>query len=143
MHGHDGANAITVKRATPNIQTGTEQVTRPRINEMPNTSVINQATYFQREFAGNPPFYKPQITRIEATNRKLVTNLARQNLPKCHPDIFHGDPTLFHPWKKSFEATIQDADLIPTKEMSYLRNYTGGKVQALLDNFLETSAKRS
>ena len=57
--GHDRVNAMTVNRETPNIQTGTEQVTWPRINEMPNTSIINQATYFPQGFAGNLPIYKP------------------------------------------------------------------------------------
>jgi fructosamine-3-kinase len=49
--------------------------------------------------------------------------------------MFEGDPTLFNPWKRSFEAMVQDAHLNPAQVMAYLRNYTGGKAQALVDNF--------
>ena len=60
--------------------------------------------------------------------------MARQNLPKCHPEIFEGDATLFQPWKRAFEAMIQDANLNPNQEMAYRRNYTKGKVRDLVDN---------
>ncbi len=98
-------------------------------------------------FAGNPPIYKPVIAHLEVvianqcieaivhTNQQIVANLARQNLPNCHPDVFDGDPTLFHPWKRSFQAMTQDASLSPSQEIAYLRNYTKGKVQDLVDHF--------
>ena len=48
---------------------------------------------------------------IAATNQQLAASLVRQSLPKCHPDTFSGDVTMFHPWKNSFEAMIRDADI--------------------------------
>ena len=36
-----------------------------------------------------------------ASNRQLVAALAKQNLPKCHPDVFKGDVAMFHSWKRS------------------------------------------
>ena len=69
------------------------------------------------------------------TNERVVASLARQNLPKCHPEVFESDATLFQPWKRAFKAMIQDANLNPNQEMAYLRNYTKGKVRDLVDNF--------
>jgi hypothetical protein len=98
-------------------------------------------------FAGNPPIFTPVpsipsptvfqecIEGIAKTNERVVASLARQNLPKCHPEVFEGDATLFQPWKKAFEAMIQDANLNPNQEMAYLRNYTKGKVRELVDNY--------
>ena len=37
------------------------------------------------------------IETLTSVNQQIVAGLARQNLPKCHPDVFSGDPTLFHP----------------------------------------------
>ncbi len=114
----------------------------------PNNAVGEQFPPFApKGFAGNPPIYKPVIAHPEVvianqyiegivhTNQQIVANLARQNLPKCHPDVFDGDPTLFHPWKRSFQAMTQDASLSPSQEIAYLRNYTKGKVQDLVDHF--------
>ncbi len=81
------------------------------------------------------------IEGIVHTNQQIVANLARQNLPKCHPDVFDRDPTLFHPWKRSFQAMTQDASLSPSQEIAYLQNYTKGKVQDLFDHFRMLNSK--
>ena len=64
-----------------------------------------------------------------------MASLVRQSLPKCHPDIFDGDATLFHPWKRAFEAMIHKADVSSAQEINYLRMYTSGDVQRLVDNY--------
>ncbi|CAB3982719.1 Hypothetical predicted protein [Paramuricea clavata] len=98
-------------------------------------------------FAGNQPIYKLLTTHPEVvianqciegiaqTNQQIVASLASQNLPKCHPDVFDGDATLFHPWKGSFQAMTQDANLSPSQEIAYLRNYTKGNAQDLVNHF--------
>lgn len=72
---------------------------------------------------------------IMATNKQLITSLARQSLPKCHPDTFGGDATLFHPWKSAFKAMMQGADIPPDQEVNYLRQYTKGDAQRLVDSY--------
>ena len=61
------------------------------------------------------------IETLTFSNKQLVAGLARQNLPKCHPDTFSGDPTIFHPWKMAFKARISDAEVSPVNEINYLR----------------------
>ena len=68
-------------------------------------------------------------------NQQIVAGLARQNLPKCQPDVFSGDPTLFHPWKAAFKAMLIDTDVSPTQEINYLRSFTSGSPQRLVDNY--------
>ncbi|CAB4041196.1 Hypothetical predicted protein [Paramuricea clavata] len=85
--------------------------------------------------SAGPAAYQECIEGIAKTNERVVASLAIQNLPKCHPEVFEGDATLFHPWKKSFNAMIHDANLNPNQEMAYLRNYTKGKVRELVDNY--------
>ncbi len=93
-------------------------------------------TFVPRGFAGNQPLYCQQETSsLKRANQKLVASLARQSLPKCHPDIFDGDATLFHPWKRAFEAMIHEADVSSAQEINYLRVYTSGDVQRLVDNY--------
>ena len=46
----------------------------------------------------------------------MIESLARQNLPKCHPDVFNGDVTMFH-------------------QLNYLYKYTTGDPRRLLDSF--------
>lgn len=65
----------------------------------------------------------------------MVAGLARQNLPKCHPETFTGDPTLFHPWKMAFKAMISDAEVSAANEINYLRSFTSGEPQRLVDNY--------
>lgn len=75
------------------------------------------------------------LETFTATNQRMVSGLTRQGLPKCHPDVFDGEVTLFHPWRRAFKAMIEDADVSPAQEMNYLRNFTKGQVQDLVDNF--------
>ncbi|KAK3727951.1 hypothetical protein QZH41_004895 [Actinostola sp. cb2023] len=97
---------------------------------------------------GQEPAHRPIVTStpkrdstiglletFTITNQRLVSGLTRQSLPKCHPDIFDGEVTLFHPWKRAFRAMIDDADVTPAQEMNYLRNFTKGEVQNVVDNF--------
>ena len=70
-----------------------------------------------------------------STNEKIIASLARQNLPKCQPDVFNGDVTIFYPWKRAFKAMIKDAYLSPEQEINYLRMFTSGEVQKVVDNF--------
>ena len=75
------------------------------------------------------------IETLTSANRQIVAGLARQNLPKCYPDTYSGDATLFHPWKKAFKAMIRDADVSAEQEINYLRSFTSGEVQRVVDNF--------
>ena len=75
------------------------------------------------------------IESLTLTNQQIVSSLAKQNLPKCHPDIFRGDVTLFHPWKRAFKAMISDTDVSPDQEINYLLKFTSGNVQSVVDNF--------
>ena len=126
------------------------QLTHHKILSPPNHVNITQDNiqpYTPRGIAGSQPIFRPPpelpevtvtsrcIENITQTNQQVATTPARQNLPKCHPDIFDGDATLFHPWKNSFKAMIRDASLNPSQEITYLCNYTKGKAQDLVDNF--------
>ena len=75
------------------------------------------------------------IETLTSANQQIVAGLARQNFPKCQPDIFNGDATLFHPWKAAFKTMIKDADVSPVQEINYLRSFTSGELQRLVDNF--------
>ena len=75
------------------------------------------------------------IETLTSVNQQIVAGLARQNLPKCHPDVFSGDPTLFHPWKAAFKAMIRDISVSPVQEINYLRSFTSGEPQKLVDNY--------
>ena len=75
------------------------------------------------------------IQSLALSNKKVVAGLSRQSLPKCHPGTFTGDPTLFHPWKEAFKAMINDADVSPMQEFNYLRRFSIGELQRLVDNY--------
>ena len=75
------------------------------------------------------------IDSLTAVNQQIVAGLARQNLPKCQPDVFSGDPSLFHPWKSAFKAMLIDTDVSPIQEINYLRSFTSGPPQRLVDNY--------
>ena len=80
----------------------------------------------------------PSITLFETfttSNRQLFASPARQSLPKCQPDVFKGDVAMFHSWKRSFKATVRDADITPDQELNYLRSFTSGDPQELGDNY--------
>ena len=69
------------------------------------------------------------LETFAASNQQLVMSLAKQSLPKCHPDLFDGDVTMFQSWKRSFRAMIRDADVTADQKINYLRNYTNGEPQ--------------
>ncbi|EDO26580.1 predicted protein, partial [Nematostella vectensis] len=72
---------------------------------------------------------------LTTVNNQIVTSLARQRLPISEPDIFDGDATLFQPWKRAFKTMLHDAIASPTQEINYLRKFTSGPPQALVDNY--------
>lgn len=74
------------------------------------------------------------IETLASVNQQIVAGLAHPNLPKCHPDIFSGDPMLFYPWKAAFKAMMRDISVSPIQEINYLRNFTSKQPQKLLDN---------
>ncbi|CAB3980037.1 Hypothetical predicted protein [Paramuricea clavata] len=73
--------------------------------------------------------------KVATTNEKLASNQARISLPKCHPDLFSGDPTMFHPWKSGLKGMLHDTDVTPEQEMNYLHTYTRAGPQKLVDSF--------
>ncbi|XP_028512827.1 uncharacterized protein LOC114574445 [Exaiptasia diaphana] len=75
------------------------------------------------------------LEALTTTNQKIVSGIAKQNLPKCHPDTFNGDATLFHPWKKAFKAMLSDIDVTPDQAINYLRKFTSGEAQRVVDNY--------
>lgn len=75
------------------------------------------------------------IETLTSVNEQIVARLTRQNPPKCHPDTFNGDPTLFHPWGGAFKAMVSDTNVSPVQEVNYLRRFTSGEVQKLVDNY--------
>ena len=109
------------------------------------TGSLARDLYHPHERVGGQPFFASTpmrditgsqlIETLTATNQQIVSGLARQNLPKCHPDTFIGDATLFHPWKKAFKAMIRDTEVSPEQEVNYLRKFTSGEVQRVVDNF--------
>ena len=72
---------------------------------------------------------------IAETNRQLSASLARQNLAKCHPNVFSDDFAMFHAWKKAFQAMIYDAEISPEQEINYLHRYSSGEPQKPIDNY--------
>ena len=42
---------------------------------------------------------------------------------------------MFHSWKRSFKAMVRDADIAPEQELNYLRSFTSGDPQQLVDNY--------
>ena len=68
-------------------------------------------------------------------NQRLVATLVRPNLFKCHLEIFTGDVTLFNPWKSAYCAMIKDANVSLDQEISYLRSYTKGDAQKVINNY--------
>ena len=83
----------------------------------------------------NKPLHADPMEELATVNQKLAASLARQNLPECHPEIFAGDVTLFHPWKSAFRAMIKDADVSPEQEINYLRSYTKGDARKVVNNY--------
>jgi hypothetical protein len=72
---------------------------------------------------------------IATTNEKLTASLAKLSLPKCHPDVFSGDATMFHPWKSTFQGMIESCNVTPENEMNYLCMYTTGEPRKLVNSY--------
>ena len=87
------------------------QNTDPTEQDHVNITQDNIQPYTPRGIAGNQPIFRPPpehpeitvmsrcIESITQTNQQVATTMPQQNLPKCHPDVFDGDATLFHLWK--------------------------------------------
>ncbi|KAK3727498.1 hypothetical protein QZH41_018364 [Actinostola sp. cb2023] len=117
--------AFSTKSATPSPPFG-------------NANYVPERT-FGRPFLASTPVRditgSQLLEALTTTNRQIVAGLARQNLPKCDPDTFDGDATLFHPWKKAFKAMLSETEISPDQEVNYLRKFTSGEVQRVVDNF--------
>ncbi|CAB4033032.1 PREDICTED: uncharacterized protein LOC107357656 [Paramuricea clavata] len=72
---------------------------------------------------------------IATTNEKLTASLAKLSLPKCHPDVFSGDATMFHPWKSAFKGMTESCNVTPENEMNYLCMYTTGEPRKLVNSY--------
>ena len=113
---------------------------RATADQLENNGEDNQNTHhaFSQSFIALTPINITRSQLIEAltsVNEQIVPGLARQNLPKCHPDTFGGDPTLFHPWKAAFRAMVSDSNVSPVQEVNYLHRFTSGEVQKLVDSY--------
>ena len=75
------------------------------------------------------------LETFATSNQWLVASPAKQSLTKCHPDLFNGDVTMFHWWKRSFKAIVMDADVAADQETNCLRSYSNGEPQQLIDNY--------
>ncbi|XP_078380254.1 uncharacterized protein LOC144663213 [Oculina patagonica] len=112
------------------------------MSELPKIPRTNRALHTSSQsFVASTPIRELEtsashlIETLTLSNKQMVAGLARNNLPKCHPDTFSGDPTLFHPWKMAFKAMISDAEVSAVNEINYLRSFTSGAPQQLVDNF--------
>ena len=72
---------------------------------------------------------------MSATNQRLASTLAKLSFPKCHPDIFSGNPTIFHPWKTAFNRMLENCEIRPSNEMNNPNMYTSGAPQKLVDSY--------
>lgn len=66
---------------------------------------------------------------------QLVTNLVKQSVPKCHPDVFSGDEAMVCSWETSFKGMVKHTDIVPDQELNYLRSYRGDDPQQLVHTF--------
>ena len=105
---------------TPNLEKRlNEDNTTPVIDPTPLHSVPKERPVYSQNTS--PPQMLTPLRDVECmetiitTNKQLTASLARQSLPKCHPDTFGGDATLFHPWKSAFKAKLQDANIPQTR----------------------------
>ena len=108
----------------PNPDTPDRNLNNEDLREHRNTA------FNQQPFIASTPFKdmtgSQLIDSLAVVNQQIVAGLARQNLPRCQPDVFSGDPTLFHPWRSAFKAMLMDTDVSPTQEINYLRSFTSG-----------------
>lgn len=127
---------LITKHPRKNVQDRVKDWVDTHPNELPISTP--EHLHERQPIASSTPARQQEWTMLEtftATNQRLVSGLSKQSLPKCHPDIFEGEVTLFHPWKRAFKAMIDEADVTPAQEMNYLRNFTGGEVQNVVDNY--------
>ena len=107
------------------------------INE--DRRVLQNTAFNQQPLIASTPFRditgNQLIDSLTVVNQQIVAGLTRQNLPKCQPDVFSGEPTLFHPWRSAFKAMLMDTDVSPTQEINYLRSFTSGAPKRLVDNY--------
>ena len=113
---------------------------RAAVSQPENTDGNNQIAHqaFGRSLITSTPINitgSQLVEMLTSVNEQIVAGLARQNLPKCHPDTFNGDHTLFHPWKAAFKAMISDTNVSSVQEVNYLRRFTSGEAQKLVDNY--------
>ena len=132
---------IKSKPEAPSSEKRLSRQNLPR-RKLPEIQRVNAAYHMPSQpFAASTPMSELEtsashlIETLTLSNKQMVTGLARQNLPKCHPDTFSGDPTLFHPWEKAFKAMISDAKVSAVNEINYLRSFTSGEPQRLVDNY--------
>ena len=132
---------IKSKPEAPSSKKRISQQNPPR-RKLPEIPRVNTAYHMPSQpFAASTPMSELETSAshlIETptlSNKQMTAGLARQNLPKCHPDTFGGDPTLFHPWKMAFKAMISDAKVSAVNEINYLRSFTSGEPQRLVDNY--------
>ena len=129
-----GKDDISRQHSTPRIKEEQTPKTLPNRKIPGYVQARNTSPY--EPFSANPFTLTPgPVEELVMIKQKLAASLERQSLPKCHPEIFAGDVTLFHPWKSAFRAMIKDANVSPEKEINYLRNYTKGDAQKVVNNF--------
>ena len=58
-------------------------------------------------------FVQQCMGAMTTTNERLAASLAKQSLPKCYPDVFSGDATMFLPWESAFKGMIKGCDVTP------------------------------
>ena len=80
-------------------------------------------------------FVQQCMGAMTTTNERLAASLAKLSLPKCHPDVFSGDATMFLPWKCAFKGMIEGFDVTPENEMNYLCSYTSSEPQRLVKSY--------
>ena len=146
--GHTPSDGYTPRKGHASAEIPEKRVDHPNAQRevFPNqhTNGLEQSTPAPHTLSySHPPRFttpKEEFSRISletfaASNQQLVATLAKQSLPKCHPDVFKGDVVMFHSWKRSFKAMVRDADIAPEQELNYLRSFTSGNPQELVDNY--------
>ena len=128
----EGQDDNARQHSTPPIKEECTPKTSPNRNISEYGQARNTPLYEPRSVN---PFTPTPVEELMTINQKLAASLERQSLPKCHPEIFAGDVTHFHPWESAFRAIIKDANLSPEKEINYLRSYTKGDAQKVVNNF--------
>ncbi|XP_028407838.1 uncharacterized protein LOC114530418 [Dendronephthya gigantea] len=99
-------------------------------------SKLDTDTQIQENRTDNSgPILHEGMRAVATTNEKLAANIARMSLPKCQPDLFAGDVTMFHPWKGAFNSMLRGANVTAEQEMNYLYMFTRGGSQRLVNSF--------